>query len=87
MTMLLATLGLAASILALYQLFRLLFPDKRTRLPLPPSPPREWLLGHYRSVPMDAAFKKYAQWAEEYGLTSIDPRSQDSSRSVVLTAG
>ncbi|KAK4202012.1 cytochrome P450 [Triangularia verruculosa] len=38
----------------------------RTRPPLPPGPPGEVLLGHYRLVPEDAAFKKYAAWATQY---------------------
>ncbi|KAK3370611.1 putative O-methylsterigmatocystin oxidoreductase [Podospora didyma] len=34
--------------------------------PLPPGPPGEFLLGHYRVVPLDAPFRKYAEWAKEY---------------------
>ncbi|KAK4173810.1 cytochrome P450 [Triangularia setosa] len=38
----------------------------KTRPLLPPGPPGEFLLGHYRVVPEDAAFKKYAEWAKQY---------------------
>ncbi|KAL8377650.1 hypothetical protein RB595_008373 [Gaeumannomyces hyphopodioides] len=36
------------------------------RLPLPPGPPGEFLLGHSRVVPFEAPFKKYAEWGVEY---------------------
>lgn len=39
---------------------------KKNRLPLPPGPPAEPLLGHYRLIPDEAPFKQYAQWAEDY---------------------
>jgi hypothetical protein len=39
---------------------------KRGTPQLPPGPPPEPLLGHYRSVPEDAAFKQYDEWAKEY---------------------
>ncbi|SPQ21574.1 f2ac1eeb-b7f6-445d-8e4b-e27435fa4e97 [Thermothielavioides terrestris] len=38
----------------------------RGNFPLPPGPPPEPLLGHCRTVPQDAAFKRYAEWAREY---------------------
>ncbi|KAH8880599.1 cytochrome P450 [Thozetella sp. PMI_491] len=38
----------------------------RRRAPLPPGPPSEFLLGHYRVVPLDASFKQYAKWGREY---------------------
>ncbi|KAL1849600.1 hypothetical protein VTK73DRAFT_9847 [Phialemonium thermophilum] len=38
----------------------------RRRPPLPPSPPREFLLGHYRTVPIDEAFKFYADLGKQY---------------------
>ncbi|KAK4031782.1 hypothetical protein C8A01DRAFT_21053 [Parachaetomium inaequale] len=57
-------LGLTVAIfLAAY---RLLLARKRDIAPLPPGPPSEPLLGHYRVVPEDAAFKRYAEWAKEY---------------------
>ncbi|KAK0618977.1 cytochrome P450 [Immersiella caudata] len=43
-----------------------LFGKKKTPAPLPPSPPGEFLLGHYRVVPVDAPFKRYAEWGIEY---------------------
>ncbi|KAK0666427.1 putative cytochrome P450 E-class, group I [Cercophora samala] len=58
-TILLLILGIST-----YQTLQLL--RARTRPPLPPGPPGEFLLGHYRIVPEDAAFKKYAEWAKEY---------------------
>lgn len=43
------------------------------RLPLPPGPPGEFLLGHSRVVPFEAPFKKYAEWGAEYSaLVSIN---------------
>lgn len=33
---------------------------------LPPGPPGEFLLGHYRKIPFEAPFKQYAKWGEEY---------------------
>lgn len=42
---------------------------KKDAPPLPPGPPAEPLLGHYRIVPQDAAFKQYAQWAKEYSMS------------------
>jgi hypothetical protein len=43
--------------------------EKRIR-PLPPGPPAEFLLGHCRAVPEDAAFRRYAEWADEYSMNS-----------------
>lgn len=40
----------------------------RGNFPLPPGPPPEPLLGHCRTVPQDAAFKRYAEWAREYSM-------------------
>lgn len=40
--------------------------SRRPRLPHPPGPPGEFLLGHYRTVPVDGAFKQYAEWGREY---------------------
>ncbi|TLD05852.1 uncharacterized protein PgNI_08098, partial [Pyricularia grisea] len=39
---------------------------RRRKLPLPPGPPRSFFLGHYRTVPFDAPFKKYAEWGKQY---------------------
>jgi hypothetical protein len=57
-------LGLTAIILL--AAYRTLRGRKRGNPPLPPGPPPEPLLGHYRSVPEDAAFKQYDEWAKEY---------------------
>ncbi|KAK3328214.1 cytochrome P450 [Cercophora scortea] len=38
----------------------------RKQIRLPPGPPGEFLLGHYRTAPKDGAFKQYAKWAKEY---------------------
>lgn len=56
----------AAAVVAGYCLFRLYAVLNRRGAPLPPGPPGEPLLGHYRVVPTDAAFKKYAEWAKQY---------------------
>lgn len=58
-TILLILLGIST-----YQVVHFL--RARNRPPLPTSPPGEFLLGHYRLVPEDAAFKKYAEWSKEY---------------------
>ena len=60
----------AAAVLVGYLLFAVVVSPLRGRkrpAPLPPGPPGETLLGHYRVVPADAAFKKYADWGKEYG--------------------
>lgn len=36
------------------------------KLPLPPSPPGDFLLGHSRLIPEDESFRKYAKWSKEY---------------------
>lgn len=41
---------------------------RKFKFPLPPGPPLEFLLGHYRIVPEDAAFKTYADWAKQYRM-------------------
>src|SRR6185295_7138855 len=46
------------ALLAGYSLFRLVARRWRRGPPLPPGPPGEFLLGHYRVVPLDAAFVK-----------------------------
>lgn len=38
----------------------------KRKYPLPPGPPGEFILGHYRKIPFVAAFKQYAQWGKEY---------------------
>jgi hypothetical protein len=54
---------------------------KRGRLRLPPGPPSEPLLGHYRVVPLDAAFKQYNEWAKEYStvLQWVTPSSVNTA--------
>ncbi|KAK0629570.1 putative O-methylsterigmatocystin oxidoreductase [Bombardia bombarda] len=64
MAALIAIVGAVATLLAIYRAFRRAKQTKR--FPLPPGPPGEFLLGHYRTVPEDAAFMKYAEWAKEY---------------------
>ncbi|KAK4157185.1 hypothetical protein C8A00DRAFT_11913 [Chaetomidium leptoderma] len=57
-------LGLAVVILL--AAYRTLGASTRGKPRLPPGPAPELLLGHYRLVPEDAAFKQYAEWAKEY---------------------
>ncbi|KAJ9144244.1 Cytochrome p450 2c31 [Pleurostoma richardsiae] len=58
-------LGLAsAAILVVVYIIPRIFGKRK--YPLPPGPPGEFLLGHYRVVPFVAAFKKYAEWGKEY---------------------
>jgi hypothetical protein len=64
-----AALGLIGAVAALagVLLFHPLVPSKKThRPPLPPSPPGELFFGHYRVVPTEAPFKKYAEWGKQY---------------------
>lgn len=62
-----AVLGLAVVFLS--AAYRILCQVRdRGRPPLPPSPPPEFLLGHYRTVPEDAAFKWYDERAKEYSM-------------------
>ncbi len=48
--------------------YRMIRTPQRSKPPLPPGPTPEPLLGHYRVVPEDAAFKRYAEWAKEYSM-------------------
>jgi hypothetical protein len=60
--------GLAVVIfLAVYRALRA---PKTRNPPLPPSPAPEPFLGHYRIVPQDAAFKRYAEWGAELSTSS-----------------
>ncbi|KAH6626478.1 cytochrome P450 [Chaetomium sp. MPI-SDFR-AT-0129] len=59
-----AVLGLAA--IVLFSVYRALWSRNAGNPPLPPGPPSEPLVGHYRIVPQDAAFRRYADWAKEY---------------------
>ncbi|KAK3501369.1 cytochrome P450 [Neurospora crassa] len=40
--------------------------DPHRKAPLPPSPPGDFLLGHYRHVPENESFRKYLEWSKEY---------------------
>ncbi|KAK1778024.1 cytochrome P450 [Copromyces sp. CBS 386.78] len=40
--------------------------DPWRKFPLPPSPPGDFLLGHYRHVPEDESFRKYSEWSKKY---------------------
>lgn len=64
-----ALLGLLVTILlaAYRKVWEWLFKGS-TYPPLPPGPPPEPVLGHYRMVPEDAAFKQYAKWSKEYSM-------------------
>ncbi len=57
------------------------------RYPLPPGPPGELLLGHYRVVPDDAPFLKYAQWAREYSMMSSSLSTSTPSRGLLANNG
>ncbi|KAL2146556.1 hypothetical protein VTI28DRAFT_3447 [Corynascus sepedonium] len=59
-----AVLGLTVVIYIVVS--RTLCAQKTKAYSLPPGPPSEPLLGHYRVIPNDAAFKRYAEWAKEY---------------------
>ena len=40
--------------------------DPNRKAPLPPSPPGDFLLGHYRHVPENESFRKYLEWSKKY---------------------
>ncbi|KAK3996610.1 cytochrome P450 1A2 [Cladorrhinum sp. PSN332] len=58
--------GLIVTVFGLFACYTLRLLQRRKTPPLPPGPPGEFLLGHYRTVPVDAAFKKYAEWGKQY---------------------
>ncbi|KDQ15267.1 hypothetical protein BOTBODRAFT_31924 [Botryobasidium botryosum FD-172 SS1] len=64
----LLSLLLAAS-LVLFGLYRSARPSSSNskRLPLPPGPPREPILGNARHVPSSAPWKVYTEWKKIYG--------------------
>ncbi len=69
-----ALLGLLATILlAAYRKLLGWLSKGSTYPPLPPGPPPEPILGHYRMVPEDAAFKQYAKWSKEYSMMPCFP--------------
>ncbi|KAI1474523.1 cytochrome P450 [Daldinia eschscholtzii] len=59
-------LGIALVItgLFLYSVFRILYP--RFPYPLPPSPPGEPILGHFRRLPTENAHLKHMEYAKQY---------------------
>ena len=62
------TIVIAGLTIITFAAYHALWARKRGMPPLPPGPPPEPLLGHYRIVPQDAAFKRYAEWGKEYGM-------------------
>jgi hypothetical protein len=40
--------------------------DSKQRLPFPPGPPGEFLLGHLRVIPKENTAETYARWGKEY---------------------
>ncbi|SCV56258.1 related to cytochrome p450 [Fusarium fujikuroi] len=55
-------------------------------LPLPPGPPSEFLLGHFRVIPKDNAAAVYAKWSREYNSDIIHVRSLGRSTVVLNSA-
>ena len=45
----------------------------RRRLPYPPGPPAEFLLGHLRVIPKEDTAQTYAQWSKQYSPSSPVP--------------
>lgn len=60
-------LGFVLALVTLYCLLknRSMFNPKR--LPLPPGPPGDFLIGHALKIPPTAAHFKYAEWAKVHG--------------------
>jgi hypothetical protein len=44
----------------------------KSRVPLPPSPPSDFILGHLRHIPAENPQFKYTEWAREYGESLRD---------------
>ncbi|KAF5702563.1 cytochrome P450 monooxygenase [Fusarium globosum] len=55
-------------------------------LPLPPGPPSEFLLGHFRVIPKENAAAVYAKWSKEYNSDIIHVRSLGRSTVVLNSA-
>ncbi|KAG4252722.1 hypothetical protein FPRO04_02505 [Fusarium proliferatum] len=55
-------------------------------LPLPPGPPSEFLLGHFRVIPKENAAAVYAKWSREYNSDIIHVRSLGRSTVVLNSA-
>ncbi|CAM1511432.1 Fc.00g089450.m01.CDS01 [Cosmosporella sp. VM-42] len=51
----------------------------QNRLPLPPGPPGEFLLGHTRIMPRERASETYAAWSREYNSDVIHVKSLGQS--------
>ncbi len=59
-------LGISFILLAAV-LVRTLRTSKRVPYPLPPGPPGEPILGHFRVIPAVGPEHKYIEWSKQYG--------------------
>lgn len=60
--------ALSGLTLAIATILLLAWAHRRSQhtLPLPPGPPSEFLLGHFRVIPKENAAAVYAKWSREY---------------------
>lgn len=72
----------SSSYLALLSLlaFLLLRSLRKKDKPLPPTPPSDPFIGHARFIPLEYAWKTFADWKKKYGeLTSTQGSTQSCS--------
>lgn len=56
-------LGVALFVFALW-----LKSKRKHRLPLPPGPPGDPIIGHLRYIPENSPADKFAEWSKKYGM-------------------
>lgn len=60
-------IGLSVGLIAVYAWLR----RSRSRLPLPPGPPKSFLVGNLLQLPSSFEWETYHQWSLEYGAHSV----------------
>jgi len=48
---------------------------KRGGYPLPPSPPSDPLIGHFRQIPQDHPEHQFIRWGKEYSEDTFEVRN------------
>ncbi len=76
MFVIIATVGVLVFLLGCHRIL-----GGKRRLPLPPGPPGEPLIGHLRVIPAEHPEFQYAQWAKEYN-TEIRKQYKDSLQNI-----
>ena len=62
---------IAAATLAIAFTYFLYSRSHLATLHLPPSPPKDFLIGHVRKIPFVRGWEVYAKWKEDYGSLVI----------------